>query len=599
VTRLAPARRHGRQRTPYVACHDAQVDGSPVLAVAWQSLATLMGFAQLVLQKVRRSSQAGSGGVVPGAAASTSAGGGRVGATHAPRSTLWFVSAHVTWIPPTHSVSPHTSPRRSALIVTSHVQSALDLVHAIHDAKESAVKTSAREETGMGRPYVGVDSSLGRARTLVLGLVLAWPAAAAADGLSLEDAVHLALRNNERARKVPLRVEVAEGQLDRARDAFLPSLVASGGSTWRPDPGAKAPNWTTNGALVLSQPLLTPSAIPQYAQQRHSLESEKWGSVQDERQLAFDTAKAFVQALTAERVLASAQRKVDSAKLNVESSKARADAGLASTNDVTKAELQLATSMGQIANAQGNVTRTSVSLAFLVGTKIDAALVPPDTTTRAAQRYEQTQTNQVKVALDRRERALKAAQDRRADVRSLHERTEALRHSAREPLYRLLPSVSAQGQLRFVPDPLASEKAVDEQVSVNLSWQIFDGGFRYADRKQRLAQLQSSELDEQLLRRSVQNDVELALASLRAARANFAAAADAVAAAEKNMEETRILYSQGLAREIEVNDANDQQFQADVTRESAKLTMEQAYLDLRYALGFGPIDLDVTPAVSP
>jgi outer membrane protein TolC len=223
---------------------------------------------------------------------------------------------------------------------------------------------------------------------------------------------------------------------------------------------------------------------------------------------------------------------------------------------------------------------------------VAAPLVPPDNTTRAAQQYEQSQRNQVKSALDRREEALKAAQDRRPDLRSLHEKTEALRYSAKEPLYRLIPSLSAAGQLRFVPDPLPSEKTVDEQVSVNLTWPIFDAGFRYADRRQRIAQVESSEYDEKLLRRSVQTDVELALASLRSARANFKAATDAVVSAQKNTEETLVLYNQGLARAIEVNDANDKQFEAEVTQQTAKLTMEQAYLDLRNALGFGPLDED-------
>jgi outer membrane protein TolC len=431
------------------------------------------------------------------------------------------------------------------------------------------------------------------AHVLVVALSLAAPRLAFADPMRLEDAVHLALQNNERARKAPLRVEVAEGQLDRARDAFFPTLVGSGSSSYKPDPPRNTPSITTSGALVVTQPLLSPSAFPQYAQQSHSLEAEKWGSLQDKRQLAFETAKAFVQALTADSVVTSAKRKADSAKLNLDSSQARADAGLASTNDVTKAQLQVATSRSQIANAEGNAAKAYIALSFLVGKKVEPPLVPPDNTTRAAQRYEENGSNQVKTALDRRERALNAAEDRRPDVHSLHERTEALRVSAKEPFYRLIPSLSASGQLRFVPDPLGTEKAVDETVTLNLNWQIFDAGLRYADRRQRVAQLESSELDEKLLRRSVQNDVELALAALRAARTNFGAAVDAVAAAEKNTEETNILYRQGLARAIEVNDANDKQFEAEVTRESAKLAMEQGYLDLRFALGFGPIDADV------
>src|SRR5258706_14095594 len=128
---------------------------------------------------------------------------------------------------------------------------------------------------------------------LVLTFLL--PATAAAEGLTIEDAVRLALQNNERARKAPLRVEIAEGQLERARDAFFPTLVGSGVTTYKPDPLGRTPGTTTSVALTLSQPLFNPIAFPQSAQQKHSLESGKWGSLQHKRQVAVDTAKAFIQ----------------------------------------------------------------------------------------------------------------------------------------------------------------------------------------------------------------------------------------------------------------------------------------------------------------
>ncbi|HTQ04564.1 MAG TPA: TolC family protein [Polyangiaceae bacterium] len=417
------------------------------------------------------------------------------------------------------------------------------------------------------------------------------PRVAAAEGLKLEDAVRLALQNNERAKKAPLRVDVADAQLDRARDAFFPTLTFSGASTYHPPANdVKGPNPTNNGTLTLSQPLLNPSAFPQYSQQSHNRASEAWGSVEDKRDLAFDTAKAFITALTTDGVLSSAQRKLDAAKLNLETSQARAQAGLTSTNDVTKAELQLATSQGQLASAQGSVQRSYIALSFLVGQKVTGPLVPPDNTTKSAQEFEQHRGSQVRSALERHERALAAAQDRRPDVRSLREKNAGLEASAEEPLWRLVPSLSVSGQVRGDPQPLGTEKALTEQASLNLTWQLFDSGLRYADRKQRLAQLESSRLDQKLLERSVANDIALALASLRSARDNYNAAVAAVGASEKNSEETTILYKQGLATAFEVSDANDQRFNAEVTQEAAKLMMEQAYLDLRNALGFGPID---------
>jgi len=102
--------------------------------------------------------------------------------------------------------------------------------------------------------------------------------------------------------------------------------------------------------------------------------------------------------------------------------------------------------------------------------------------------------------------------------------------------------------MRLVPQPLPNEKTVDETVSLNLNWQLFDAGLRYADRRQRLAQLQSARLDEKLLKRSIQNDVDQALVALRAARENYRSALSAATASQKNTEETNVLYQQGLAR---------------------------------------------------
>ena len=408
----------------------------------------------------------------------------------------------------------------------------------------------------------------------------------AQESLRLEQAVKLALENNERARKAPLRVEQAAGQLERARGAFLPTLSAGGSGTFRFQEDRSGRSTTTSGTVTLSQPLFNPSAFPQYSQSRHQLESEKWGSVQDRRVLAFDTARAFLQALTAERVLEAALRRVDRSRANVQNAEARAAAGLASINDATRAALEVATATREVATAEGRVGTAYLNLGFLMNRKLPAPsvgspsmLAPPDRTTHAAESFDTSPEEQVKAALDRR-----------PDLRAIHERTEATRASARETMYRLAPSLSASAQMRFLPDPLPTERGHEETATLNLSWNIFDAGFRYADKRSRTAQAESLALDESLLRRQVDNEIRIALVSLRAAREAFKATDEAVTIAQKSTEETEILYRQGLARAIELTDATARRFDAEVTRASAKLTMEQAYLELRFALGLGPVD---------
>jgi outer membrane protein TolC len=193
----------------------------------------------------------------------------------------------------------------------------------------------------------------------------------------------------------------------------------------------------------------------------------------------------------------------------------------------------------------------------------------------------------------KREDVLRSAEARRPDVHSSHARTEALRESAQEPLYRLAPTLGASVQVRTTIDARPPDVANDETALLTLSWTIYDGGARYGDRKSRLAQLDSQALDEQMLRRSIATDVAIAISALHAARETYKISEEAVAAATKGTEETDFLYKQGLARAIELTDANASRYDAEVNLESAALAMEQAYLQLRQALGLDPTGDDL------
>lgn len=437
---------------------------------------------------------------------------------------------------------------------------------------------------------VSVDDSRAMRPNVVAAAVLlaalasrqAW----ADDQIRLESAVRAALDNNERAKKTPLRVEQAAGSLDRARTAFFPTLSASGSGQYAVQEDRSGRNTTTSGTVTLSQPLINLSSLPSYSQASHQLESEKWGSVQDRRVLAFDTARAFLQALANERVLEAAVSRLGRAQDNLQNAEARAAAGLASTNDVTRSQLELTSSQREVVTAEGRLGTAYLSLGFLMKVPIappkagaPSPLAPPDRTTNAAASFDSSPDSQIKAAIDRR-----------PDLRSTHERTEALRASAKEPYYRLAPTLSASAQMRVLPDPLPTEQSHSETISLNLQWAIFDAGARYADLKTRSAQAESQALDESLLRRSIDNDIRTALVSLKAARDAFKIAEEAVVSATKSSEETQILYRQGLAKALEVTTATGSRFDAEVTRASAKLTMEQAYLELRFALGLGPVD---------
>src|SRR5690349_15437050 len=101
-------------------------------------------------------------------------------------------------------------------------------------------------------------------RALFLSFFLSYASGASAASLTLEQAVKEALATHERAGKAPLRVKAAEGQLDRARSAYLPSLVVGANATLRSTEDRIGRQLFGSGSLTLNQPLLNPSAIPLY-----------------------------------------------------------------------------------------------------------------------------------------------------------------------------------------------------------------------------------------------------------------------------------------------------------------------------------------------
>jgi len=406
-------------------------------------------------------------------------------------------------------------------------------------------------------------------------VVLVLPGWARADELSLEGAVQRALKTHERAKVAALDVEIAEANVESARSDFLPSLTLGAQATVAPDPDGRYV--TGNGTLTLHQPILNPSAIPRLDSAKHTLKAQKLSSSEERRTLAFDTARAFLDALSAERVLDAAKARVKRAEADLEYSKARAGAELNSVNDVTRAKLALVSAARDVSQRERDLELARINLETLVGGSIPGTLSSPEGLFADAERF----------TGDPSKLAARASVSR-GDVLALQEQTLAARELAREPLFRLVPTIDLTGILRVNPDPLPNDTWHDESLALGLTWTIFDGGARYADRKTAVAKAKEAELQKSLAVRTMTSEVRSAFAGLESSRKSYALAKEATAAARTNTEETRVLYQQGLAKAIELVDANSTQFDAEAEMTSSRIEMAKSYLDVRQALGLQP-----------
>lgn len=396
------------------------------------------------------------------------------------------------------------------------------------------------------------------------------PALSGAEGpLTLERAVSLALQRNERAAIADTTVEAAEARVSRARTAFFPRVDVLG--NWRtdyPDPTER----TLSTSALLTQPIFDARAFPLFRQARFLREAAGFGAGESKRLLGFDAAVVFLNTLSFEQVQLAAQRRRDFAQTNLDDVRARFEAGLVSSNDVTRAELELATAVRGLAEATGNVQAARVDLENLL--KVDVGpLAPPSALLEAAAAQPSPD--------------IASAQQRRGDIAAERANVEALRAFSDETRARFLPSVGLQAQTRNINDGPITTREQDGFVGLSLSWPVFDAGVRAAERREREALVRGAELELEASLREVQRELQSAAVRLSTEQAALREATAAVRAARKNAEETQILYREGLASALELADATQRLFEADVAEATATYRMALAYLSLREASGLG------------
>jgi outer membrane protein TolC len=270
----------------------------------------------------------------------------------------------------------------------------------------------------------------------------------------------------------------------------------------------------------------------------------------------------------------AAERQFANAQANLADTQGRVDAGLTSSNDVTRAQVDLAGAAREVELDKGAYENTLVQLEFVINAQVSASLSPPTATLAAAERE-----------LDPVDRLARFALDRRPDLAASRHSARAAHRFAEEPLMRLVPTVGLQGQEATTSNSASTGLWHDESLTGTVTWTLYDSGARYADKHARDAQASIGDLAVQQLERNIDSQVRGAVALLVSAQSGYRAADQAAVAARKNAEESAILYRQGLAKAIELVDANDSLFAAEVSDTNAQYAMAQAYLNLRQAMG--------------
>jgi outer membrane protein len=424
-------------------------------------------------------------------------------------------------------------------------------------------------------------------------------------GLSLDEAVRRALNESEEVRLARSQVELAETQVREARAGVYPQVNANlgytrtfassfsgGGGFTLPDSLRFEPDTTASltervryleenaplaglgglGQLFGNLPFGQANAYQATLSGSQLLysggrtgaalriardfrEVARLGLAEQTAEIELQVRTAYVRALFAQELAASAQQALEQAEAFLAQERLRLSAGRASELEVLRAEVSRDNLRPQLVQAQNAAQLASLDLKRLVDIPLDAPLVlttPLDVPSAEA--------------LARPAVAAEAVA-RRASVAAAERQVSIAEQNIRIARGAFLPSVSLSmnyGRLLYPSSPfeLNGDWRTDWTAGLNVQIPLLSGGQRTAQLQRARVQAEQARLQLGQLREGVQLQYEQAAGERERARTAIAARQTTVQAAQRVYDLTVLRYQQGLATQLEVSQARLELLQA-------------------------------------
>jgi outer membrane protein TolC len=187
-------------------------------------------------------------------------------------------------------------------------------------------------------------------------------------------------------------------------------------------------------------------------------------------------------------------------------------------------------------------------------------------------------------ALDAQALALEAM-GRRPEILASSAQIEATERQLTSARLRLVPQLSASASAFAQDSPLPTGKNDGWRLTVDLTWPLYDGGFRYGRARQAegaisearaAAEAQRVEIVQQVA--DAAREVGVAVERLQLAEDQVKLAAEAAATAHRG-------FAAGISSSLDVLDANDRLYQSDVGLADARARLGIALAALDRASG--------------
>lgn len=407
-----------------------------------------------------------------------------------------------------------------------------------------------------------------------LALALAWPLRAS--GLTLREAMDLAVQNNVTAQLAHSTEAEARAQTLRSAAALLPNLLATVGQSRTFKTNLEASGFPANGLfdpligpyntfdarLSLTQRLFDLAALrlqqADRAYAQAALETEQLAR----EQVAASAALAYIEALRAAGSVEAARSDADLAQTLLRLAQDQHLAGLSTGVDLARAQTRLAQENVRLIRARVASRQAELRLLRICGLSL-GSVVP------LTEGFVQSPANEPAPVL---ESAVTQALKQRREVGALEAQRRAETTRALAARAENYPTVVAAADYGF-SGPLPSHSARTGSIGGRLSLPIFSGGQTLSDSRIARARQNAAEVRLADAKAQVEEDVRLSAETLMAAREELTATQSEIALAERELTMARDRFAAGAGDNIQLLSA---QTSLEAARES-RLNAQAGY----------------------
>ncbi|HVR43151.1 MAG TPA: TolC family protein [Thermoanaerobaculia bacterium] len=404
------------------------------------------------------------------------------------------------------------------------------------------------------------------------------PAAAAADGLTLREAVLIALAENPSAARARSEVDLAASQVRGTRAAILPQVYLNGRYTRNDREVAfdfdgtevsilPADDWSTS--VTLSQPVYAGGReLKAIRQARLNVERSSEAATQTESDVLFDLAASYLNVLSAETLVGVEEQNVQVATRQRRQAEDFYSVGEVTRIDVLRAESSIKSAERQLAAATQAREAAASLLRLSLGVDVPVRLERPELDLPP---------------LPAESELIAMAQARRPETRRAGIALEIADLEVRKQRGAYLPLVTAQATYTQQASTFPSDHY--GAVTLNFSVPVFTSGEIGSRVATAAEQEKQAHLALEQVRQVVTEDVRRALVALETARTAIALATDQRHAAEAEYEQIFELYRAQEATSLDVHSAESALAEARRAVVQTTLDRDLAELQVWYAAG--------------